>query len=251
MDACVLLESPSCTLRRVLDCFEINTGVAMTLFSGLDFDSLFTFRFLMCFRQNLTTIEFSFFLQQMQSSSTSKDILGANDLCPPAAALPCVRTIPSDFYELRSNLPWLRRHYVFLGQVTDSSDACNHNAQHRVVVRDRTGVNIDVTFHFEKDAATTFRFKDIVNDSTIAIMYAERDEANQASIRVDALDYVAVFPHPLDEMLTNDTASAALVNMIPDWRIFKERFYTFPMLHRAPPPDDFFGKSRNARDEQV
>ena len=108
-----------------------------------------------------------------------------------------------------------------------------------------------MTFHFEKDAATTFRFKDIVKDSTIAIMYAERDEANQASIQVDALDYVAVFPHPLDEMLTNDTASAALVNMIPDWRIFKERFYTFPMLHRAPPPDDFFGKSRNARDEQV
>ena len=64
MDACVLLESPSCTLRRVLDCFEINTGVAMTLFSRFDFDSLFTFRFLMCFRQNLTTIEFSFFFNR-------------------------------------------------------------------------------------------------------------------------------------------------------------------------------------------
>ena len=28
-----LLEGPSCTLRRVLECFEIDTGVAMMLFS--------------------------------------------------------------------------------------------------------------------------------------------------------------------------------------------------------------------------
>ena len=34
MDACVPLESSSCTLCRVLGCFEIDTGVAMT-FSGL------------------------------------------------------------------------------------------------------------------------------------------------------------------------------------------------------------------------
>ena len=42
MDACVLLEGPSCMLRRVLGCFEIDTGVAMW---PLDFDFRFAFAF--------------------------------------------------------------------------------------------------------------------------------------------------------------------------------------------------------------
>ena len=45
MDACVLLESSSYTLRRVLGCFEIDTSVAMTFFSGFDFDFRFAFNF--------------------------------------------------------------------------------------------------------------------------------------------------------------------------------------------------------------
>ena len=44
MDACVLLESPSCTLRHVLGCFEIDTGVAMT-FSGLSISIRFVIDF--------------------------------------------------------------------------------------------------------------------------------------------------------------------------------------------------------------
>ena len=54
-DACVPLESSSYTLRCVLGCFEIDTGVAMT-FSGLSISiSVLHFRFLMrdSFRQNL------------------------------------------------------------------------------------------------------------------------------------------------------------------------------------------------------
>ena len=39
MDACVTLESSSYTLRRVLGCSEIDTGVAMT-FSGLSISVL-------------------------------------------------------------------------------------------------------------------------------------------------------------------------------------------------------------------
>ena len=39
MDACVPLERSSYTPDRVLGCFEIDTGVAMTFFPGLDFDS--------------------------------------------------------------------------------------------------------------------------------------------------------------------------------------------------------------------
>ena len=57
MDACVPLESSSYTLDRVLGCFEIDTGVAMTFFffSGLDFDSRhFDFSSRDSFRQNLT-----------------------------------------------------------------------------------------------------------------------------------------------------------------------------------------------------
>ena len=38
MDACVLLEGPSCTLCRALECFEVDRGAAMALF---DFDSRF------------------------------------------------------------------------------------------------------------------------------------------------------------------------------------------------------------------
>ena len=45
MDACVPLESSSCTLRRVLECFTTDTGVAMALFSGFDFDFRFAFHF--------------------------------------------------------------------------------------------------------------------------------------------------------------------------------------------------------------
>ena len=42
-DACVPLESSSCTLRRVLECFTTDTGVAMALFSGFDFVLHFDF----------------------------------------------------------------------------------------------------------------------------------------------------------------------------------------------------------------
>ena len=50
-DACLLPEGTSCTPRRVLGFFEIDTGVAMTFFLGLRF----RFRFLMrdSFRQHV------------------------------------------------------------------------------------------------------------------------------------------------------------------------------------------------------
>ena len=60
MDACVEFESSSCTLRRVFGCFEIDTGVAMTIFSGFDFDFRFAFRFLIA---RLFSIESHFHLK--------------------------------------------------------------------------------------------------------------------------------------------------------------------------------------------
>ena len=42
-DACVLLESILCMLRRVLECFEIDTGVASRLFLRPRFDFPFPF----------------------------------------------------------------------------------------------------------------------------------------------------------------------------------------------------------------
>ena len=56
MDACVLLESSSRTLRRVLECFEVSIGVAMP-FSRASisiFRFAFDFSLRDSFQQNLT-----------------------------------------------------------------------------------------------------------------------------------------------------------------------------------------------------
>jgi hypothetical protein len=117
-------------------------------------------------------------------------------LFPAFHDLPVCKELPDAFYSIRfDGFPSPKRHWAFVGEVVDDSMCLDKKRHHRTIVRDRNGIILPVVFLFEKDAPTTFKFRDVKKGSSMFVMYAEREKIDaEEGIRVEALDYVAIVP---------------------------------------------------------
>ena len=168
-----------------------------------------------------------------------ESFLSDDQLCMPIEAVPPTRSCPESLYTFRfDGFPMPRRHWCFVGEIVNADSSRLKKDNHRTVVKDKKGTEVACMFYYEKDAPCTFKWADLQLGHCIFIMYPERDDDG---IRVESLDYCKVLPCSMDALKQDAHLAGEIFSLVPDWNIFNDRFYPFPVLERII-FDDFLGK---------